>query len=372
MTGRRLPRRLHAGAWWIWAMGLAAAASRTTNPILLALILGVVAFVVAARRPPGPLTNAFRGYLIVAFAVIGIRVVFRMLLGGGFGDTILFTLPRLPLPDWATGVVIGGPVTAESVVAALYDGLRLATILVCVGAANTLADPRRLLRSLPRALYDVGAAVAVALSLAPQLVESIRRVNRARRLRGEPGRGLAGLRSLVVPVLGDALDRSIALAAAMDTRGYGRVLSGSRSPRRSAGAVAAVALVMMTFGVFGLAGGAIATPAAIAWLAGGIGAAAAAMALGGRTVGRTVYRPDRWGSEGWLVAGSGLVAAIGTWATGFVDPVGLAPGVQPLVWPTLAPTAAVAILVAAVPAWLAPRPAAAPVELAPAERRVAS
>ncbi len=31
-------RWLHPGAWWVWALGLAAAASRTTNPLLLCLL----------------------------------------------------------------------------------------------------------------------------------------------------------------------------------------------------------------------------------------------------------------------------------------------------------------------------------------------
>ena len=141
----RLPRRLHAGAWWLWAIGLGAAATRTTNPILLGLILAVIGLVVAARRSPGT-HRGLRVYLAVALVMIGIRVVFRMLFGGGVGDHVLFSLPTLPLPDWWSGVMIGGPVTAEALLAALYDGLRLATIVLCVGAANTLADPRRLLR----------------------------------------------------------------------------------------------------------------------------------------------------------------------------------------------------------------------------------
>ena len=33
----RLPRALHPGAWWLWALGLATAASHTTNPLPLAL-----------------------------------------------------------------------------------------------------------------------------------------------------------------------------------------------------------------------------------------------------------------------------------------------------------------------------------------------
>ena len=44
------PRHLHPGAWWLWAIGLAAAASRTQNPVPLLLILVVAGLVVAARR----------------------------------------------------------------------------------------------------------------------------------------------------------------------------------------------------------------------------------------------------------------------------------------------------------------------------------
>ena len=47
-------RWLHPGAWWLWALGLAAAATRTTNPLLLGLIVAVAAYVVAARRPTRP------------------------------------------------------------------------------------------------------------------------------------------------------------------------------------------------------------------------------------------------------------------------------------------------------------------------------
>ena len=37
-----LPRLLHPAAWWLWGMGMAVAASRTTNPFLLILLVAVV------------------------------------------------------------------------------------------------------------------------------------------------------------------------------------------------------------------------------------------------------------------------------------------------------------------------------------------
>ena len=43
-------------------------------------------------------------------------------------------------PEWAAALKVGGPVTLEAVMLAFYDGLRLAVILACMGAANALAD----------------------------------------------------------------------------------------------------------------------------------------------------------------------------------------------------------------------------------------
>ena len=215
---------LHPAAWWAWAIGLATAASRTTNPLLLVLIVAVLGLVVALRRTQAPWARGYRFYLHLALLVVGIRIAFRIVFASGAtgGDHILFILPVVPLPAWYSGVQIGGPVSVEAILAAAVDGARLACLLCCIGAANTLANPKRALRLLPGALYELGVAVTVALTVAPQLVESVGRVRGARRLRGGAGRGLGRLRVVAIPVLHDALDRSLRLAAAMDSRGYGR------------------------------------------------------------------------------------------------------------------------------------------------------
>src|SRR5262245_5414085 len=144
-----VPRPLHPAAWWLWALGLAAAASRTTNPLLLALIVAVTGLVVASRRDDAPWALAFRYYLIGGAVIVVLRVVFRVAFGGGPTGHILFTLPEIPLPKLAAGIRLFGPVSAEQVLGGFYDGLRLATMLVCLGAANALANPKRLLRAVP-------------------------------------------------------------------------------------------------------------------------------------------------------------------------------------------------------------------------------
>ncbi len=182
----RLPRDLHPVAWWLWAVGLAVAASLSTNPLTLLLIIAIAVVVVMARRPDHPWARAFRIYLWMAVAIVVIRVAFRLVFSGPVTGVVLVPLPEVPLPDWAAGVRLLGPVTRESLLAGLYDGLRLAAIIVSVGAANALANPKRLLKSLPPALHEIGTALVVAVTIVPQLADSVRRVRAAQRLRGGP------------------------------------------------------------------------------------------------------------------------------------------------------------------------------------------
>lgn len=353
----RLARDLHPGAWWLWALGMATAASRTTNPLLLAIVVGVVGLVVAARRGEAPWARGFKAYVIAGLVIIGFRVVFRMLLDGQHGTHVLFTLPEIPLPEAAAGIRIGGPVSAEGVLAALYDGLRLATLIACVGAANVLANPKRLLKAAPSALYEVGVAVTVALSVAPQLVESAQRVMRARKLRGEVGRRTHWIRQIVVPILTDALDRSLLLAAAMDARGYGRTAGASRGARRVTGALVLVGLSGVCVGTYGLLDGTTPRALGLPMLVGGVVVAAfGAVRSSGRDV-RTRYRPDPWALPEWGVAASGLTVAATVYAISAVDPTNLNPSLQPLTWPTLPLTATLAVLVGASAAVIAPPPA---------------
>jgi energy-coupling factor transport system permease protein len=356
--GGRLPRGLHPVAWWIWALALAVAASRTTNPLLLLLILAVLGLVVALRRGDAPWARGYRFYLAMALTVIVIRVVFRIVFESGItpGDQILFRLPRIPAPSWYAGVQIGGPVSLQAVLSAALDGARLACLLCCIGAANTLANPKRALRVLPGALYELGVAVTVALSVAPQLVDSAQRVRRGQRLRGTDRRGLRALRSVAIPVLHDSLDRSLRLAAAMDSRGYGRTGSATRASRRVTAALLLSGLCGLCLGTYGLLGSS--TPAGFAiggFAAGGV-ACVAGLFLGGRRVSRSHYRPDPWGWPEWAVSACGLVSAAGLCLTAGYNQAAVNPSLYPLQWPSLPLVPAVAILAAALAAVVAPPP----------------
>lgn len=313
----RLPRDVHPVAWWLWAIGLATAASLTTNPLVLMLLIGVATVVVMARRSDQPWARSFRLYVWLGVAIVVMRVVFRLVFGGSYPGTVLFDLPRIPLPDWVLGVSLLGPVTLEALLAGLYDGLRLATIVICIGAANALANPKRLLRSVPPALYEIGTALVVAVTVLPQFADSVRRVRAAQSLRaGETGR-VRRLRRFVVPVMEDALERSLALAAGMDARGYGRAAGLTAAQRRTTGALMLAGLCGVCVGVYALLDLTAPRLLALPMLGLGVVVAVAGLVSAGRRVERTRYRPDRWRWPELAVVASGVaVGAVGWWVNG--------------------------------------------------------
>ena len=351
-----LPRNLHPGAWWLWAIALAAAASRTTNPLVLTLVIAVAGFVVAARRGDGPQTRAFVAFLKLGLVLIAVRIVLQAVLSrSGQGTHVLLSMPEVPLPLWATGVKLGGVVTTEAVLTAFYQGLQLATILCCVGAANALASARRLLSCLPGALYEVGVAVVVALTFAPQLVVDAARVRAAHRLRGQaPGRWRAWRRT-ALPVLEGALDRSLELAAAMDTRGYGRTGNATPASRRVTAALVLTGLLGICVGVYGLLDASAAVALGLPTLLAGCLLASCGLAVGGRRTRRSRYRPDPWALPEWVVVGSGLAAALAAFVTSVRNPSALQLA-GPLVVPRVPVLALCGVLVALAPAWLTPPP----------------
>lgn len=350
----RLPRLLHPGAWWLWAAGLAVAASRTTNPILLLLIVAVAAYVVAARRSASPWGRSFSVFLKLGLIVIAVRVVFQAIVSAPIGTTVLFTLPAVTLPEVMAGVRLGGAVTLESLVAALYDGMRLATILICVGAANSLASPARLLKAVPAALYEFGLSVVVAVTFAPQLVADLDRIRRARRLRGRTVGGVRGTAAVALPVLEGALERSVTLAAAMDSRGYGRQAQRSPLVRRVTAGALLGALALTVIGAYGLLDASAPAALGLPMLGLGLLLGVAGFVLAGRRTVRTRYRPDPWSWPEWGVTLCAVVTAATLVGLSMWGDPGLIAPIDPLAWPAVPLLAAAAILVSVLPAVIAP------------------
>ncbi|MEY2569520.1 MAG: energy-coupling factor transport system permease protein [Actinomycetota bacterium] len=347
-------RALHPLAWWGWAGLLGAAALRTTNPLLCGLVVAVSWFVVASRRQDAPWARSFSTLLKVGVVVLLVRVLLQALFADRLPGRVLFTLPEARLPDWAAGVSLGGQVTAEAVAQAVYPALQLLALLAALGAASALADPYRLVRALPAAVYEVGVALGVGLTLAPQLGAEVGRIRGARRMRGRPTKGWAGIRGVAVPVLEGALERSVALAATMDARGFGR--RGEDARGRLSALLPVVGLVALGLGTYAIADNGPSASFGLGLLGAGVVLLSLGLAIGGRRSARTRYRPDPWLAAEWATVGAGAVALALMVLAGRAGVV-LAGDVAPLRMPSLPVVPALGVLLAAAPAVVTPEPA---------------
>lgn len=337
---------IHPGAWWVWALAIAAAATLTTNAAVLALLVAATCLVVAACATVEDL-GRFRLYLWVALAVVLLRVVFRCVFPDGGGRAIL-TLPSVSVGP----LELFGTFTTHALASAVSGGLQLAAVILAIGAAHALADVLQLLKHAPPALAGLSTSLVIAVSVFPELARSVQDVRRASRLRG----GRSGVRGLVVPVLESTMERSVALATAMEARGLGATRPGTGTVgRRHLPVVAQPACVLGAVLCVALAAYGLLDDAWPAWLAPALAACAVLAAVGAarldRTARRTVYRPERWGAASSVTAGSGVAGAL-------VVLLALSPAVRTPAadgWPPLSVAALLGPLVVAVPAFLAAR-----------------
>ena len=326
LAARPASRVLHPLAWWAWAAGACLAVMRTDNPVAVALLTTAVIVVVSRCRSRAPWARVFQVYVAVAIAVVVVRLVFYVLFGLRTGGPVVLPLPRIPLPDWAGGISLLGPVQVPGLLASFFAALGLAAIILSFGAANALANPKHVLRHLPGALHDLSTAVVIAVTVTPQLAGSVQSVRRARRLRGARARGVAAALQYVQPVLHDAMGRAIALAASMDSRGYAHTRAAAS---RGLNVLLILALLLAGLGTYGLLDGTAPT-----WLGGPVLVVAAvvgggAAALASRRVRRTRYRPTPWRGRESVVALSGLLAALLVTLTHVPTPP------SPMQWPGL-------------------------------------
>jgi energy-coupling factor transport system permease protein len=256
-------------------------------------------------------------------------------------------------------VSLGGPVTVEMLLDGFTQGLRLAVVLACFGAANTLASPYRLLRSLPAVLYEAGVVVTVALSFAPQIVMAASRRRRARRLRGRSTRGLRSWHGIALPVLESSLERSVDLAASMDARGYGRRADLAPASRRTATLSTTLGLLAVCGGVYGVLDASAPRALGLPLLGAGAFLCAVGLVARGRRTPRTRYRPDAWGAPEWVTVSSGVAALIGVVIAARIDPDSVRMSLYPLAWPSVPIAAVVGALIAVLPAFVSPAPAPA-------------
>jgi energy-coupling factor transport system permease protein len=254
--------------------------------------------------------------LFLAGFVVIARVLFRIVFNIQNPDDAT----ALDLPGFLVNLGFGPPVElfgavgVQALTGGATDGLRLAAIILSIGMASSLANPRTLLKSTPSALYEIASAISVAINLAPQMISSLQRVRKARSLRGR-SKGLGSMAGTVIPVLEDAIDSSLSLAASMDSRGFGRRGNLSKSQVMGARLSSLLAVGFLSVGSFALLIGQTQT-LGVVLIAFGIIASFATIRINSRSQIRTRFEPVRFQVFDALIfaiAGTLLLGAVLRW-----------------------------------------------------------
>lgn len=127
--------------------------------------------------------------------------------------------------------LIFGTFSWTALLQAVNLALPFATVIVVCGFLSAVVDVRRLLPAMSGLRYgkSVGTALAIALASYPTLINQVSQLDTARKLRGMRSRS-----AFLVPLLEQTIERAVALAAAMDVRGFGSMphsVNSAEGPR---------------------------------------------------------------------------------------------------------------------------------------------
>ncbi len=330
----------HAGVWLVWAIAAAACVELAPSPVYVALVIGIAALAVSLHARPGPYARAFPILVGVGVLFAVVRTLLTAATTHASAD-VLFTTPHFGLPRLLGGFTVGGPVALPIVLHSLAEGFAIVGVMAVFGAFNAVVSHSELAQSTPRAFYELGLVVVVALAFVPSTLGAIQDVRDADRAR-TGGRVVRRGRLLrqIVPVLELGLERAVTLSESMDARGFARAGAGPRD--QAAGWCGALSLLALGGAFVALVGEAH-TTAVLLGVGGivGLGVAVVFAASGTR---RTRYRPRRMTVVDWAVAGAALLAPAAMAVVAVVGDTSLVWAPSPVAWPALHAAPVLALL----------------------------
>lgn len=320
----------HAAAWLSWAVASAVAIQIAPSPVYVAIIVGVAWLMVSAFAVDGPLARAFPLLVAISLVFSLVRIVLVAATTHGTG-TVLFTAPAIKLPIILGGFTVGGPVILQVVLQAAAESFVIVGLVAVFGAFNAVVSHYELVQSVPRAFYELGLVVVVALTVVPSTIESVHETREADRAR-TGGRAVRRGRLVrqIIPVLERGMERAIALAESMDSRGFGR-LEPSRGETQ--GAWYGLGALLLLGGAFVALVAQRAELALVLVIAGTV-LLAVGVGLASRASGRPRYRHRHMTRADWAMALGAWLCPIGLGILRAVGEPSLVWVATPLAWPT--------------------------------------
>lgn len=206
---------LAARAWLVWSLAAIAVALSSANPIYRAIVAFAAIDVLVTWLPPH---RSLRPLAVMALVAAAIAMAMNVLAAHAGADVLVRLPDRLP--------IVGGPITLESLAYGGAVGLGLVAALLAVGPLSLVLAPHEIVDALPNRLDRTGIVIATALNFVGGIRRTFQSVADAARMRGWRPRGLRSLNEVLVPVVLTAIEDSVALAEAMESRAFG---SGPRT-----------------------------------------------------------------------------------------------------------------------------------------------
>ena len=348
-------RPWHAVTWLAWAFAASLAIQSAPSPLYVALVIGIAWLVVAQHAIDGPAARVFPVLVIAALVFAALRVVLTAITTHG-SEAVWFTTPSFTMPEMLGGFDVGGPVSGPVVLQAAADSLVVVGIIAVFAAFNAVVSHYELVQTVPRAFYELGLIVVVALAVVPTTIEAVHEVREADRAR-TGGRVVRRGRLLrqIVPVLEHGLERAITLSESLDSRGFAH--AGATARQRGAGWIGAGSLLLLGSAFVALVARE-STTALVLGLVGGVGLAVA-VAVASRATERARYRPRPIRRADWLCMAGVLIAPLALGALTLAGEQSLVWTPSPLRWPAFAVLPALALVPLLAPLVRSPNPAAA-------------
>lgn len=319
---------LDVRAWLAWLVAALVVASLAFHPWYLLLLIGITVLIWPDEQGRTGLLS-LRALFRIALVALVFGAVFNALMVRT-GEVALIDLPAwLPL--------VGGPVYLEAALFGAVNALRFIAILFAFSLFSRSVNFADVLRLLPPAFFELGLVVSISFTLAPSMLRAFASIREAQALRGHRPRGLRDLLPLVSPLVVSGMERALALAEAMEARGYGA--SGGQGQRQAVRR--GQSLTLLSLAGFGLSALLLlfGSPAMLVWAAFALSAGLLLSGLTGlsRHAGRTRLRRSWWGRAEMIVslcALSVLIAFFGSDRPALVFDVyqvakGMWPGINP-------------------------------------------
>jgi energy-coupling factor transport system permease protein len=222
------------------------AAVAAWNPLWLAAATAGAGLLLLAAPPPRRL------YAITALTS-GVIVFLLNPFVSVQGLTVLWQGPHVPVLDTQ--------ITAEELAYGAGAGMRVAASALAVAAFVRLADADLLLRAVSRVAPRSAMIAALATRMVPALEHDAAGIVLAARTRAARVSAPRTAAGLLGPLLATSLERSLAVAEAMEARGYGgpdRTRAPERGLNRREWGLAAVGAAATVLVAAAIAGGATA------------------------------------------------------------------------------------------------------------------